>query len=113
MLLTILLQAGGSLVESIISFLPLLGIIIVFYFFFLRPQQKRENERTSFVEGLKKGDEVVTSSGIIGRVNKIEGHTVSLQVDTKTYIKVTKGAISKEMSEAYANSPAELNEKAS
>ena len=57
-------------------------------------------EQDNFVKDLEKGKEVVTSSGIIGRINKIEDNIVTLQVDTKTFIRMSKGAISKEMTDA-------------
>jgi len=95
----ILLQAGGT--ESLFQFLPLLLIFIVFYFFFIRPQAKKQKTQAQFIVDLKKGDEVVLGAGIIGRINKIEDHEVSLQLDQKTFIRVVKGAISKEMTDAH------------
>jgi len=79
----------------------MLIVLVIIYFFFLRPQQKRQTEQKSFAESLEKGMEVVTSSGIIGKVNKIDAKEVTLQVDSKTFIRVTRGAISKEMTEAF------------
>ncbi len=82
------------------NFLPLIGIFIVFYFFFIRPQQKKAKSQTNFLANINKGDDVVTASGIIGKINKIEDDIVTLQVDQKTFIRVTKNSISKEMTEA-------------
>lgn len=94
-----LLQAGGS--SSIVGMLPLLAMIVVFWLFFIRPQQKKQKSQTNFISNeITKGDEVATASGIIGKISKIEDNIVTLQVDTKTFIRVTKGAISKEMTEA-------------
>jgi preprotein translocase subunit YajC len=76
-------------------------LIVVFYFFLIRPQNKRQKEQKSFVESIEKGDEVVTASGIIGRVNKLDEHTVTLEVGTKNFIRMTKTSISKEMTEAF------------
>ncbi len=76
-----------------------IAIIAVMYFFMIRPQVKRQKEQTAFSTKLDKGQEVVTASGIIGRINKIEGEIVTLEVDTKTYIRFSKSAISKEMTE--------------
>jgi preprotein translocase subunit YajC len=76
-------------------------LIVVFYFFLIRPQNKRQKEQKSFVESIEKGDEVVTASGIIGRVNKLDDHTVTLEVGTKNFIRMTKTSISKEMTEAF------------
>lgn len=95
-----ILQApsGGSLIGSL---WPLLLMFIVVFFFFIRPQAKKQKEQVKFLEALDKGEEVVTTSGIIGRINKIDGSIVTLAVSDKTFIRVTKGSISKEMTEAY------------
>ncbi|MBL7815240.1 MAG: preprotein translocase subunit YajC [Saprospiraceae bacterium] len=98
------LQAGG--LGGVAQFLPLAMILVVFYFFMIRPQMKRQKEQTSFAESLEKGKEVVTSSGIIGKINKIEGQVVTLEVANNTYIRVTKGSISKEMTEAFLTTKA-------
>src|SRR5687767_11382113 len=83
------------------SLWPLLLMFIVVFFFFIRPQAKKQKEQVKFLDALDKGEEVVTTSGIIGRINKIEGSIVTLAVSEKTFIRVTKGCISKEMTEAY------------
>lgn len=93
----IILQAQPN---PIMQFLPLIGIVIVFYFFFMRPQQKKQKQQSKFISELNKGDEVATASGIIGKINKIEGEVVTLQVDQKTFIRVTKNSISKEMTDS-------------
>ena len=98
MLTMIFLQAQPA--NPLLNFLPLIGIFVVFYFFFIRPQQKKAKEQTSFISSINKGDDVVTASGIIGKINKIEDDIVTLQVDQKTFIRVTKSSISKEMPEA-------------
>lgn len=87
----------GSLLTQ---FGPLILIIGVFYFFFIRPQSQKQKEQTSFVDSLEKGQKVVTSSGIHGQINKIEDTVVTLQVDNKTFIRIERGAISKEMTDA-------------
>lgn len=92
----ILLQAGGFDYTNIIFMVAIFG---VFYFFLIRPQATKQKEQTKFVEQMEKGNEVITASGIVGKINKIEGNFVTLQVDTKTFLKVTKSAISKEMTE--------------
>ncbi len=75
-------------------------ILMIFYFFFIRPQAKRQREQQRFVSELKKGDRVVTSSGIIGKVNKVEPHIVELQIDNKTFVRVLRSTVSKEMTDA-------------
>jgi preprotein translocase subunit YajC len=95
-----ILQAGDSGVGALLSNYGLLMVmLIVIWLFFFRPQAKKQKAQATFVEEIQKGDEVATASGIIGRVNKIEDGIVTLQVDQKSFIRVTKGSISKEMTE--------------
>jgi len=96
--LIFLQSASGGGIFNLLMF-PLL--LVIMYFFFIRPQQKRQKAQSTFQSEIKKGDEVVTMSGIIGRINKIENDIVSLQIDTKSYINVVKSAISKDMTESY------------
>lgn len=91
------LQAGGMGFDP--SLLMIGAMLIVIWLFFLRPQAKKQKEQSKFLEGIEKGDRVVTSSGIIGRVNKLEGNIVTIETG-KTFITVTKGSISREMSES-------------
>ena len=56
------------------QFIPLILIFVIFYFFLIRPQQKKIKEHKSMVAALKRGDEVITSGGIIGKVEKIVGN---------------------------------------
>jgi preprotein translocase subunit YajC len=94
----LLLQADPS---GGMSSLIMFGImILIFWFFIIRPQSKQQREQRQFMADLKKGDEVVTSSGIIGRINKIEGEVVTLEVDKQVYMRFTKGAVSKQMTDA-------------
>lgn len=89
-------------------------IFVVFYFFLIRPQAKKQKEQTKFVDGMQKGDEVVTGSGIIGRINKLEDDVVTLEVGNKIFIRVVKSAISREMTESVfknaANRPSATTE---
>ncbi len=74
---------------------PLL-ILVVFYFFLLRPQINKQKEVQKFVDNLKEGQEVVTNAGIIGKIVKIDGNVVRLLIDEKTYIRIVKQSISSE-----------------
>lgn len=79
---------------------PLILIIVVFYFFIIRPQQKKQKEQVNFLNSLDKGKQIVTASGIIGRINRIDGEVVTLQIDPKTFIRITRNSISRELTEA-------------
>ena len=95
---SILLQAGGAQ-GSIMSFLPIIGIIVVFYFFMIRPQMKKQKEAKKFVEQIKKGDKVVTIGGIMGKITEVADNAYVIESEG-TKIKVMKSAISMENSAA-------------
>ena len=59
--------------QGIGQFIPLILIFVIFYFFLIRPQQKKVKEHKALVEAIKKGDEVVTQGGLIGKVTKVKG----------------------------------------
>ncbi len=96
----ILLQAEGGGFMTI-EMMLIFAMIFVFYFFMIRPQQKKAKEQDLFLDNLKKGDQVVTSSGMIGKIAKIEGSIITISLDGKTTARFTKGAISKEMTDAF------------
>ena len=82
----------GALIGSLA---PIALMILVFYFLIMRPQQKREAKRRELINSVKRGDKVVTASGIIGVVHKIVSETeVSLEVSEGVRIRVLKNAIS-------------------
>lgn len=106
-LLFYLQSGGGGGAGALLSNYGLLMLmLVVIWLFFLRPQAKKQKAQAKFMESLQKGDEVATSSGIIGRINKIEDGIVHLQIDQKTFIRITKGSISKEMTDAIRKSSA-------
>jgi len=90
-----LLQASGGGGLGPLIFLPLM--ILVFWLFFIRPQAKKAKNQKTFVEGLQKGDKIVTIAGIHGTINKVnEDGTVNLEVSPGSYLKIEKSAISME-----------------
>ncbi len=82
--------------EMLISFLPFVAIIIIFYFFMLRPQQKKDKQDAQMRKNLQIGDEVVTNAGIVGIVAQIHEDTETVVIETTanhTRIRVKKWAI--------------------
>lgn len=73
-------------------------IFVVFYFFMIRPQQKKAKDAKKFQDELKRGDEVVTLSGLHGKIASIEGDIIYLEVDRGLKLKFEKAAISMESS---------------
>lgn len=82
-------QEGGGLV----SFLPLVLIMVVFYFFFIRPQMKKAKDQRKFREALKKGDKVVTIGGIHGKIASMDDTTAMLEVEGGVKLQIEKSAI--------------------
>ena len=78
--------AGPGGVELIM----LVVMMVVFYFFLIRPQQKRAKEHKNLVQSLNKGDEVITSGGILGRVTKVTDDFVVLEISGNLEIKLQK-----------------------
>ncbi len=72
--------APGGVEGFLMQVLPLILIFVVFWFFLIRPQQKRQKEHQKLVDGLTRGDEVITAGGLMGRVASVEEQTVGLQV---------------------------------
>ena len=76
------------------QFIPLILIFVIFYFFLIRPQQKKVKEHKLMVAALKRGDEVVTSGGIIGRVERILGDDkVDLSISENVTIQVVQSTV--------------------
>lgn len=91
--LFIILQAQDGITSMISSILPFLLIIVVFYFLILRPQQKRQKERQKLLEGVKKGDKIITSGGMHGTVEGIEDATVLVKIADNVKVKMEKASI--------------------
>lgn len=86
---------GGQDPNQLVSFIPLVLIFIVFYFFMIRPQQKKQKERESLLDNIKRGDRIVTIGGIHGTVAGIESDkkTVLIQVADNVKLKFERSAI--------------------
>ncbi len=89
-------QEGGAAQQpdALMSLVPLLIIFILFYFLLIRPQVKRAKEHRKMVEGLQKGDEVVTSGGLLGRITDIEDGHLALEVAEGVRVLVQKASVS-------------------
>jgi preprotein translocase subunit YajC len=88
------------------SLLFLVGIFVVFYFFMIRPQQKKAKDQKKFIEDIKKGDYVVTIGGAHGEVAELEGDTFILEVEKGGRIRFNKSAISLDATKAATAKPA-------
>ncbi len=85
--------AGGDPSQSIMGLLPLVAMFAIFYFLLIRPQQKRAKDHKAMVEGVKRGDDVVTSGGIHGKVTGVADDVLTLEVAPNVKIRVQKQAV--------------------
>jgi preprotein translocase subunit YajC len=95
----LMMQPQGQEQNPFMSFLPLLLIVVVFYFFMIRPQMKRQKEVRKFRESLAKGDKVITTGGIYGRIIEVKETSVILEIATGVQIKVDKNGIVKDLTD--------------
>jgi preprotein translocase subunit YajC len=103
--MNIFLQAAGS-PSPIFNLVLIGGMVVVFYFFMIRPQQKKAKEQKAFVSNMQKGDKIVTIAGIHGTINKInDDGTLMLETSPGSYLKIEKSTISAEWT-ANINKPA-------
>jgi len=75
------------------SLAPMIIIFVLFYFMLIRPQMKQAKEHKAMVEALKKGDEVATNGGVVGKVTKVSDSFVSIEIAANTVINVQRHAV--------------------
>ncbi|MDN3921407.1 preprotein translocase subunit YajC [Roseateles violae] len=83
--------AGGE--SSLLSMLPLVLMFVVLYFVMIRPQMKRQKEHKAMIEAIVKGDEVVTSGGLLGKISKVGESYLTLEVAAGVELQVQRGAV--------------------
>ncbi len=88
-----LLQAGATSSQTLMSVVPFILIIAIFYFFIIRPQNKKQKETQKMIDAIKKGDKVVTIGGIHGIVSSVKENTLVIKVDDNARIEFNRTAI--------------------
>ena len=86
--------SGASPGGEIMTFLPMIAIVVVFYFLLIRPQQKRAKETKAMLQALQKGDEVVTAGGIVGKISKLSDAYADVEIAPGVEITLQRSAIS-------------------
>ncbi len=89
----ILLQASGQPAADIMPWIPLLGIVAVFWFLLIRPQQKQAQKQKQMIAALRKGDQVITQAGLFGKVFSISDKEVVLEIAAGTKVRWLKSQI--------------------
>ncbi|MFN2425088.1 MAG: preprotein translocase subunit YajC [Candidatus Binatia bacterium] len=93
--------------DAIIQMIPLVMILAVFYFLLIRPQQQKAKEHEDFVKALKRGELVVTSSGLFGRIVELKDHEVTLEIAPNVKVRYERSKIAGAVKTAAAASKAE------
>lgn len=86
-------QAGAPAGGGILTFLPLILMLVIFYFLMIRPQQKRMKEHTAMIGALKKGDEVVTNGGLGGTITDVGDAYLQMRIADDVEVNIQKQAV--------------------
>ncbi len=86
----------GSESGGLMSFLPLILIVLVFYMFFIRPQMKKSKEQKHYREALKKGDKIVTIGGIHGKITDVKETSFVIEISNNVIVTIEKSAVAGE-----------------
>jgi preprotein translocase subunit YajC len=96
---------GGEGAAGFTGFIPLILMFVIFYFLLIRPQQKKTKDHRQMVSNLKKGDRIVTSGGIHGRITGMDDTTLTVEIADKVRVKVARGNVSAMVQQAPQQPP--------
>lgn len=85
--------AGGSSPPGWVQFLPIVGMIVIFWFLLIRPQMRRQKDHQTKIASVKKGDQVVTAGGLLAKVIKVDDNYVELEIAQGVRVKAVKSTI--------------------
>lgn len=96
----LLAQPAGTSGQAnpFVTFLPLILVFVVFYFFMIRPQMRKQKELTNYRSSLKRGDKVITTGGIYGRIYEVKDNYALIDVGGDVRLKIDKNALMKDPS---------------
>ena len=97
---------GGSGAGGFASFVPLILMFVIFYFLLIRPQQKKAKQHREMINNLKKGDRIVTSGGLYGRIVGLDGDAISLEIADKIRVKIGRGYVGSMLQDSSSKQPA-------
>jgi preprotein translocase subunit YajC len=100
---------GGAFESAMTSIFPLLLLLVPFYFLILRPQSQRAKQHKAMVEALKRGDNVITSSGFVGKIAKVEENEVLIELGDNVKVRMLKAYVTEVRSKPV---PVPANDKA-
>jgi preprotein translocase subunit YajC len=102
--------AGGG-AGGFSGFIPLILMFVIFYFLLIRPQQKKTKEHRQMIADLKKGDRIITSGGLHGRITGLDESTLTVEIADKVRVKVARGNVGARVQTAAAKEQAEPDKK--
>lgn len=85
--------AAASQTDPLASLLLPIGLVVLFYFFLIRPQSKRQKEHKQLINDLQKGEEVITSGGILGKITDIKDDFITLEIAKDVSLNIQKAAV--------------------
>ena len=85
--------------NPLVTFLPLILVFVIFYFFMIRPQVRKQKELSSYRSALKKGDKIITTGGIYGKITDVKDNTVTVDVGDNVLLKIDKSAVLRDSSD--------------
>ncbi len=102
--------AGGG-AGGFSGFIPLILMFVIFYFLLIRPQQKKTKEHREMIANLKKGDRIITSGGLHGRITGLDESTLTVEIADKVRVKVARGNVGARVQAAAVKEQAEPDKK--
>jgi preprotein translocase subunit YajC len=85
-------SSGGA--GGFTSFIPLVLMFVIFYFLLIRPQQKKSKDHKEMVSNLRKGDRIVSSGGLYGRITGLDENALTVEIADKVRVKIARGSVS-------------------
>jgi len=86
-------SGGGGMTSTLIQFLPIVLIFVIMYFLILRPQQVKQRQHRELVGNLRRGDTIVTSGGLVGKVAKVDDDELQVEIAEGVRVKVVRGMV--------------------
>lgn len=80
--------------QALIQFMPIVLLVVIFWFFIFRPQQKRAKEHSAMLNAVKRGDTIVTTGGLVGKVSKsVEGDDLEVEISSGVKVKIVRSMV--------------------
>jgi preprotein translocase subunit YajC len=92
-MLDFLAAGSASAGQGLIGFIPIIGMVLIFWFLIIRPQMKQQKTQRAKIASVKRGDQIVTTSGIVGKVTKVDDEYIEAEIAQGVKVKVVKSML--------------------